>query len=192
MNRFFAVCLAAAGLGLLASGCHNPAATQNNPAPAEPQTAPPAAGPQAVLPPAPTPAKVVVYVLNPKATTEETVLTPREVSVTHSASPAKDAVTALLEARHSPLASGVFLRGISVDSGVATLDFSQSPIKGGGEGEQSAGLNALALTLGQFPEISQYQIKVQGQDVKTFGEFSADGPMDVIRPGAALEAKGSQ
>ncbi len=117
---------------------------------------------------------------------------PREIAVKHPASPAKDAVTALLEARRSPLAPGVSLRGVSVDSGIATLDFSQSPIKNGGEGDQSAGLNALAMTLGQFPEINSYQIKVQGQDMKTFGEFTADGPMDVIRPGTALEAKGGQ
>ena len=135
-------------------------------------------------------AKVAIYVLNPKATTEEALLMPREVSVTHPESPAKDAVTALLEARRSPLAPGVSLRGISVNGGVATLDFSQSPVKHGGEGAESASLNALAMTLGQFPEINQYQIKVQGQDVKTFGELTADGPMDVIRPGTTLEAKG--
>ncbi len=190
MNRFFAVCLAAAGLGLLASGCHSPAGTQNNPAPAGSQPAPPTAGPQAALPPDAAPSKIAIYVLNPKATTEETLLMPREVAVKHPASPAKDAVTALLEARHSPLAPDVSLRGIAVDSGIATLDFSESPIKAGGEGKQSAGLNALAMTLGQFPEINSYRIKVQGRDVKTFGEFSADSPVDVIRPGTALEAKG--
>lgn len=194
MKRFFAAAfLAAAGLGLLASGCHNLGSSQGTSPPAASQTGPPTAGPQGTLPAAAIPAKVVVYVLNPKATTEETLLMPREIAVKHPAAPAKDAVSALLEAKLSPLASGVSLRGIAVDGGgVATLDFSQSPIKNGGEGEQSASLNALAMTLGQFPEISQYQIKVQGRDVKTFGEFSSDGPMDVIRPGTALEAKGSQ
>lgn len=187
------MCAAAAGLGLLASGCHNQTSPQGKPNAAESQTASPTAGPQETLPSTTPPAKVVVYVLNSKATTEETLLMPRPISVTHPESPAKDAIAALLEAKHSPLALGVSLRGIAVDSGgVATLDFSQSPIKNGGEGEQSAGLNALAMTLGQFPEINRYQIKVQGRDVKTFGEFSADGPMDVIRPGAALEAKGGE
>ena len=191
MKRFFAAAsLAAAGLGLLASGCHNQSSPNSTPAAS--QTGPPTAGPQTVVPSATTPAKVVVYVLNPKATTEEAVLVPREIAIKHPASPVKDAVTALLEAKHSPLASGVSLRGIAVDGGIATLDFSQSPIKDAGEGAQSAGLNALAMTLGQFPEISSYRIKVQGRDVKTFGEFTADDPMDVIRPGAALEAQGSQ
>lgn len=194
MNRVFAAAgLAAAGLGLLASGCHNQGNTQGNPPqdnPPQAQTAPPGAAP--LTPPsAAAPAKVVVYVLNPKATSEEALLTPREITVRHPESPAKDAVKALLEAPHTPLAPGISLRGISVDNGIATLDFSQTPIKSGGEGDQSAGLNALAMTLGQFPEISTYQIKVQGQDVKAFGEFTADSPMDVIRPGAAPEAKGS-
>ncbi len=191
MNRFFAAACLAAGLGLLASGCHGPAATRSSPAPAESQTATPTAQPSAILPSTP-PAKVVVYVLNPKATTEETLLMPREVAVKHPESPAKDAVDALLEERHSPLAPGVALRGISVDGGVAMLDFSRNPVnETGGEDAQSTALKAIALTLGQFPEISQYQIKVQGQTVQSFGEFTADGPMDVARPGTALEAKGS-
>ena len=190
LKRFFAPACASAALGLFLSGCHDPNSSQGNPPTA--QQIPPAAGPLTTTPTTAAPAKVVIYVLNPKATSEETLLMPREITVHHPEAPAKDAVTALLEARHSPLASGVSLRGISVDSSVATLDFSQSPIKAGGEGAQSAGLNALAMTLGQFPEISTYQIKVQGQDVKTFGEFTADSPMDVVRPSAPLEAKGSQ
>ena len=117
---------------------------------------------------------------------------PREITLRHPEAPAKDAIEALLEARHSPLAAGVSLRGLSVDSTVATLDFSHSPIKEGGEGAQSAGLNALAMTLGQFSAINQYQIKVQGADVKSFGEFTTDGPMDVIRPGAKPAAEKTQ
>ena len=190
MKRFFVFACASAALALLLSGCHDEVNTPDNTPPQTPSV-PSAAAPQTASPTAATPAKVVVYVLNPKAAGEETLLMPREITVQHPEEPAKDAVTALLEDERSPLASGVSLRGISVDSGVATLDFSQSPIKPGGEGAQSAGLNALAMTLGQFPEINSYQIKVQGQDVKSFGEFAADGPMDVIRPGAALEAKGS-
>lgn len=185
--RLAALCLPAA-VGLLLSGCHDPNAPKNETPPVQSQTPPvvsPGTGPAAA------PAKVVVYVLNPKATSEEGVLMPREITLRHPESPAKDAVEALLEVRHSPLASAVSLRGLSVVGGLATLDFSESPIKAGGEGAQSAGLNALAMTLGQFPEISSYQIKVQGTDVKSFGEFTTDGPMDVIRPGAKPSAGGS-
>lgn len=186
--RLAALCLPAA-LALLLAGCHESNSPKDEVPPAQTQTSP------AVLPltePAGAPAKVVVYVLNPKATTEEGVLMPHEITLRHPEAPAKDAIEALLEAKHSPLAPTVSLRGLSVDGGIATLDFSENPIKTGGEGAQSAGLNALALTLGQFPAINQYQIKVQGTEVKSFGEFTTDGPMDVIRPGARPVAGDSQ
>lgn len=187
MKRFAAVCLAA-GLVIAVAGCHN--SPSPSPSPAPPQTAPTAATPLTTLPYV-APAKVAIYVLNPKATTEESVLIPHEVPVRHPQTPVTDAVQALLKAPHSPLAPGVSLRGLSVDNGSAILDFSASPIKEGGEGAQSAGLNSLALTLGQFQQINTYQIKVQGEDAKSFGEFTADGPMEVTRPDAPLEAKGS-
>ena len=138
------------------------------------------------------PAKIVVYVLNPKATGDKDLLMPQEIPLQHPKEPARDAVNALLTAEHSPIAPGTSLRGISVDGGVATVDFSQSPVnETGGESGQSAAMNALALTLGQFPEISSYQVSVKGQPVKAFGEFTADGPMDVIRPDAEIAAKGT-
>ena len=189
MKRLLAALCLPAAVGLLLSGCHDPNAPKNETPPVQSQTPPvvsPGTGPAAA------PAKVVVYVLNPKATTEEGVLMPHEITLRHPEAPAKDAIEALLEAKHSPLAPTVSLRGLSVDGGIATLDFSENPIKTGGEGAQSAGLNALALTLGQFPAINQYQIKVQGTEVKSFGEFTTDGPMDVIRPGARPVAGGSQ
>lgn len=187
------MCLPAA-LTLLLAGCHDPNSGPSDPS--SQKSVPPTqaekslATPQTA--PALAPAKVVVYVLNPKATTEETLLMPREVPVLHPEEPVKDAVQALLDAPRSPLASGTSLRGVSVDGGIATLDFSESPIKTGGEGAQSAGLNALAMTLGQFPAIKSYQIKVQGTEVRSFGEFTTDGPMEVIRPGAQPAAEGGQ
>ena len=118
---------------------------------------------------------------------------PRTVALHHSASPARDAVNALLHSEGSPLAPGTALRGITVDTGLATLDFSRSPInETGGEGGQGDALTALARTLGQFPEISQYQIEVKGQPVKSLGEQGTlDGPMDVVRPDAVPQAKGT-
>ncbi len=166
---------------MLLAGCHDPNTPPDTPAP--PSQAHTSPGPHATPPVTTPPAKVVVYVLNPHAKTEETALTPRPVAVQHPDAPIKDAVNALLTARRSPLAADASLRGLTVEGGMATLDFSRSPLKDGGEGAESAGLNALAMTLGQFPELHSYQIKVQGRLVQSFGEFSADGPMDVIRPG---------
>ncbi len=118
---------------------------------------------------------------------------PRTVALHRSSSPARDAVNALLQSEGSPLPPGTALRGITVSNGLATLDFSQSPInETGGEGGQGTALTALSRTLGQFPEIRQYQIEVKGQPMKSFGEEGAlDGPMDVVRPDAVQQAKGT-
>lgn len=118
---------------------------------------------------------------------------PRTIALHHSASPVRDAITALLQAKGSPLPSGIALRGITVDNGLAILDFSASPInETGGEGAQSPALNALSRTLGQFPEIKQYQMEVKGQSVKSLGEEGTlDGPIDVIPPDTAPPAKDS-
>jgi spore germination protein GerM len=137
--------------------------------------------------------KAIVYVVNPKATGDQDPLMPRTVALHRSSSPARDAVNALLQSEGSPLPPGTALRGITVSNGLATLDFSQSPInETGGEGGQGTALTALSRTLGQFPEIRQYQIEVKGQPMKSFGEEGAlDGPMDVVRPDAVQQAKGT-
>ncbi len=152
-------------------------------------TAPPSA--PAATRPAPRD-KAVVYVVNPKATGDQDPLMPRTVVLRHPDSPARDAVDALLQASGSPLPAGTALRGITIVDGVATLDFSRSPInETGGEGGQGDALAALARTLGQFPEIHQYRIEVKGQPLPSLGEQGAvDGPMDVIRPEGAAQAKG--
>ena len=164
------------------AGCHH-----DNPAPSQ-ATAP--LSPPAASVPAPRD-RAVVYVVNPKATGDGDALVPRTVALRHPGSPARDAVRALLQAAGSPLPAGTALRGITVDNGLATLDFSQSPInETGGEAAQGAALNALARTLGQFPEIRQYRIEVKGRPVTSLGEEGAlDGPLDVIRPDAAQQAK---
>lgn len=188
MKRIFVSAALAALLGVAAAGCHDP---QNSPS-NSPVSAPPAetqSPPAITAPPAP-PGKIVVYVINPKATGDQDMLMPREITLHHPQEPARDAVNALLDSEHSPLVAGTSLRGLTIDSGVATVDFSQSPInETGGESAQSAALNALGMTLGQFPEINSYQIEVKGQPIKSFGEFTTDGPMDVIRPGGERQAE---
>ncbi len=163
-------------------GCHH-----DDPAPSQ------AAGPPSVSsPPAPRD-KAVVYVVNPKATGDQDSLMPRTIALHHSISPVRDAVDALLQAGGSPLPPGTALRGIKIENGLATLDFSRSPInETGGEGGQGDALAALSRTLGQFPEIRQYQIEVRGEPVHSLGEQGAvDGPMDVIRPGSPPQAEGA-
>jgi len=115
-------------------------------------------------PPAPRD-KGLIYVPNPKATGDQDPLMPRTVPLHRSPTPVRDAVAALLQDPHGPMPSGTD--------------------ENGGEGKQSDALGALARTLGQFPEVKQYQVMVQGKPVHSFGEAGEiDGPMDVVRPPA--------
>ena len=158
-------------LSCVVSGCHRPT---------------PGPPPVVSTPPAPR-EKATVYVVNPKAKGSDDALMPRTVKLAAPQTPVRAAVDALLTAPGSPLPKGVALRGVTLDSGVATLDFSESPVdETGGEGHQTDALSALGRTLGQFPEISSYQIQVKGTPVTTFGEFTTDGPIPVTR---AAEAK---
>ena len=127
----------------------------------------------------------MIYVVNPKATGDADPLMARTVILRQPDSPARSTVKALLTDPNSPIPVGTSLRGISIDNGVATLDFSQSPVnETGGEGGQGNALTALGRTLGQFPEIQTFQIEVKGKLVKSFGEFTTDGPIEVTRPEA--------
>ena len=169
---------------LVFAGCHR------DDTPTPPPAPPVSVNPTPLVPRA----KTVIYVVNPKATGDQDPLMPQAITLKHPDSPARDAVEALLQSKDSPMPTGTALRGITIDNSIATLDFSQSPVnETGGEGGQSAALTALGRTLGQFPEITQYQIEVKGALVKTFGEFTTDGPMDVVRPDAVStvqQAKG--
>lgn len=165
--------IAVASLSILLSSCHHPA---------------PGPPPTVSTPPAPR-EKATVYVVNPKAKGGDDPLIPRTVKLATPQTPVRAAVDALLTAPGSPMPKGVALRGVTLDHGVATLDFSESPIDDtGGEGHQTDALTALGRTLGQFPEINSYQIQVKGTPVTTFGEFTTDGPIPVTRAAGAKTA----
>lgn len=178
MKYSLVIALPAVGLALVVAGC-----SDLNNKPTGNSSAAASGSPQAVAMPETPRSHTVIFVVNPNAKGEQDPLSPRTVTLADPNSPARDAVSALLQDPNTPLPAGTALRGITIDSGLATLDFSQSPVnETGGEGKQSEALTALARTLGEFPEINQYQIEVKGQIVKAFGEFTTDGPMDVTRP----------
>jgi spore germination protein GerM len=137
-----------------------------------------------VSPPKNLPGQAMIYVINPKATGNDDPLMPRTVTLSQPESPARSAINALLSDPNTPVPAGTSLRGLTIESALATLDFSRSPVnETGGEGGQGDALTALGRTLGQFPEIDKFQISVKGKLMKSFGEFTTDGPMDVTRPG---------
>ena len=127
--------------------------------------------------------EAMIYVINPKATGNDDPLMARTITLSQPKSPARSAINALLSDPNTPVPAGTFLRGLTIESALATLDFSRSPVsETRGEGGQGDALTALGRTLGQFPEIEKFQISVKGKLTKSFGEFTTDGPMDVTRP----------
>ena len=176
MKRFY--CAAAALFALALAGCHRDVK--------EPVPSPPVSPSETVSPtPKASPGEAVIFVLNPKATGNDDPLMARTISLSHPELPLRSAINALLRDPNSPFPPGTALRGITVDSGLARLDFSRSPVnETGGEGGQGQALTALGRTLGEFPEIEKFQILVKGRLVTTFGEFTTDGPIDVTRPEA--------
>lgn len=165
------ICLALA-LTFALAGCHQRHSSEQ-PAPVGP----------VILMPKNVPGEAIIYVINPKAVGNDDPLMARTVTLGHIDSPARGAVNALLADNNTPVPAGTSLRGLSIEGSLATLDFSRSPVnESGGEGGQGDALTALGRTLGQFPEIDKFQIRVKGKVVKEFGEFTTDGPMDVTRP----------
>ncbi len=164
------------------AGCHSPRQSDQ---PSSPASSAPLPSLNPTAPPKVIPGQAVIYVENPKATGNDDPLMARTISLSQPQSPARSAVKALLSDPNSPLPAGTSLRGVTIDAGIATLDFSRSPVnETGGEGGQGDALTALGRTLGQFPEIQKFQIDVKGRPVTSFGEFTTDGPMDVTRPEA--------
>ncbi len=169
------VCLALA-LTFALAGCHHRHASEQ-PAPMPPVVPTPLVTPKAA------PGAAIIYVVNPKAVGNDDSLMARTVTLGHTDSPVRGAVNALLADKNTPVPAGTSLRGLTIEGSLATLDFSRSPVnESGGEGGQGDALTALGRTLGQFPEIEKFQIRVKGKLVKEFGEFTTDGPMDVTRP----------
>ena len=122
-------------------------------------------------------------------TDADNYLVAKPVTFTDPQSPARETLEALLAAPNSPVPAGTKLNSLKIDDGLATLDFSRSPVdETHGEEKQTQSLEALQRTLGQFPNVSRIQITVNGRPA-SLGE-SGGGPMDVLRPGEKLRSAG--
>jgi spore germination protein GerM len=113
-------------------------------------------------------------------------LVPQDVPIAHPKQPVRDALEELLHAQNSPIPAGTHLLSVKVSDGLATVDFSHSPVdETQGEDQQAQALEAIQRTLGQFADVSRIQILVAGQAPASLGQ-AAGGPMDVLRPGQTL------
>lgn len=170
------ICLALA-LTFALTGCHQRHSSE------QPEPMPPVVPTPLVTPPKNVPGEAVIYVDNPKSTGTDDLLIPRTVTLSHPESPARSAIEALLASKKTHIVAGTALRGLTIENGLATVDFSRDPVnETGGEGGQGAAIEAISRTLGQFPEIKTFQIQVKGKLTTAFGEFTTDDPMVVARP----------
>ena len=164
------------------------------PPPSPPVTAPPQTGgnvPPATPIPTPVPRQAVIYTVDlTHGTDANNYLVPQTIPLTDAHDPAREAVRALIAVPDSPLPAGTKLMSIKIADGLATLDFSRSPVdETHGEEAQAQALESLQRTLGQFPNVSSLQITVRGRPLDAIGE-AAGGPMDVIRPSQNLPESG--
>lgn len=177
------------GAALILAGCHHhnpPAAPTAAPAPSPTGQALPPSGTQAA------PRSGVIYTVDATHGTDaDHYLVAKPITFTDPQRPAREALEALLAASQSPIPTGTKLIGIKIADGLATLNFSRSPVDElHGEEKQAQALEAIQRTLGQFQNISRIDIEENGQPTHNFGEFDTGGALDVIRPGEKLRNAG--
>jgi hypothetical protein len=81
--------------------------------------------------------------------------------------------------------------GIELKDGAATIDINDG-VLGHGYGSMEEGqlIKALQLSLGQFSDVSTFQMRNSGQIVDSLGHLELSDPIKVIRPGAETHSEG--
>lgn len=118
-------------------------------------------------------------------------LAPVPVTWDTTQAPARAAINALVHVKDSPIPSGTALRGIKIEDGLATVDFTSAFQTNfhGSETQEAQTINSILRTLGQFPDIDRVQILVQGKPIDALSQLSISDPLDVIRPDTVRQAK---
>jgi germination protein M len=152
-------------------------------APSPPVTTP-------VPPPAPTPQttppkKGVVYVPSGgQSGGDQNDLVPISISFDNPDQPALSSIKYLINTPNSPIPNGTKVKRVKIVDGLATVDFShefRDNFHGGGT-EEAQTINSVLKTLGQFPDIQQVQILVEGKPIDALSNLEISKPLDVIRP----------
>jgi len=111
-----------------------------------------------------------------------------DVSLSKPAADAQEGVRPEVDLVNQTLQSlqieGARAVGLDLQGHVAKVDFNSAIQKGYGTIEEGYLIKALQMALGQFPEISKFQIVVEGKAIDSLGNIDLSAPIDVIRPGA--------
>ena len=192
-----ALAVIAAGTSLLSLGCHHSAPSlppgptvRETPPDITPPEVPPTTGDESPTTVKPPRGGGVIYTVTTKGG-DDNDLAPKPAHLTRSPSPARDAVKELIRAQNSPIPEGTSLRGIKIEDGLATVDFSDAFQKNfhGSDTEEAQTINSLLLTLGQFPTIERVQILVEGKPIEALSQLSINEPLPVLRPGTSVAAQ---
>jgi len=135
----------------------------------------------------------VIYTLSQTSHADDNGLVAHTIALTHPESPARDALNALASSPNTPLPPGTTLRGITIRDGLATADFSPQFKSNfpGGDTREAQVISAIRQTLGQFPEIQNVQILVNGKPIDTLGGMiDLTGPLPVIHAQESKTARG--
>ena len=177
-------------LALLGISALNGCAPKTTPAPPAParqaQQSPP------LIAPGEHPRTVTVYTVAQNGNGDANDLVPVTVPLEKSGQPARTALDALIEAKHSPLPKGTQVKSIKIEDGLATVDFSPEFKDNfhGSDTEEAQALNSILMTLGQFSTIQHVQILVNGAATDTLGgHLEISDPLDVITPASARQAR---
>jgi hypothetical protein len=70
---------------------------------------------------------------------------------------------------------------IEIENGIALLNANSAMLEGFGSLQESEVIEALSLTLGQFPNVKGFTISVEGTQLDTLGHFELENPVPVTR-----------
>ena len=134
----------------------------------------------------------VIYTPSSDGSGDDNELAAHAVKFENSDDPARESLNALVAAKDTPLPAGSELRGVKIENGLATVNFS-TELKSnfhGGDTQEAQAVNSILKTLGQFPTISKVQILVDGSPVESLGgHFEISEPLDVIRAPETKQAR---
>jgi len=111
---------------------------------------------------------------------------PRRQEVPEGKDPIETAIRTLVEQGTSgdvsnPIPEGTRLLGFDLRNGLATINLSHEFIdnfRGGSTGEALV-IGTILKTLGQFPEVRQVRILVEGKAIESLGHLDLSVPLDV-------------
>ena len=149
---------------------------------------PPPPEPTVVDKPDKPPVKVKIYQVDFEG--NGTKLHPVEVEVPGDEDPAEGALRRLFEQGDegnlvNPIPRDTRLLSLEVKDGLATVNLSRefSDNFTGGSEEEALTIRVILRTLGQFPEITKVEFKLEGEPLETLGHVDFSGPQNVGRVG---------